>query len=78
MEVRATIDEKGQFILDRPLTAKTPGPVRILVLFQEPTGEAEEDPEDTLSVKRSYPEGNRANISLNEIRNIIADFDENE
>ncbi|MEG4215981.1 hypothetical protein QUA27_03280 [Microcoleus sp. Pol14C6] len=47
MEVTATIDEKCQLILDRPLTAKTPGPVRILVLFQEPTGEAEEDPEDT-------------------------------
>jgi hypothetical protein len=29
-------------------------------------------------VKRSYPEGNRADISLNEIRSIIADFDENE
>ena len=30
------------------------------------------------SVKRSYPEGNRTDISLNEIRSIIADFDENE
>jgi mRNA-degrading endonuclease RelE of RelBE toxin-antitoxin system len=30
------------------------------------------------SVKRSYPEGNRTDISLNEIRSIIAEFDENE
>jgi mRNA-degrading endonuclease RelE of RelBE toxin-antitoxin system len=30
------------------------------------------------SVKRSYPEGNRTDISLNEIRSILAEFDENE
>ena len=48
MEVPATIHEKGQLILDRPLTAETPGRVRIIVLFQEPTDEAEEDPDDTL------------------------------
>jgi mRNA-degrading endonuclease RelE of RelBE toxin-antitoxin system len=30
------------------------------------------------SVKRSYPEGSRTDISLNEIRSIIAEFDENE
>jgi mRNA-degrading endonuclease RelE of RelBE toxin-antitoxin system len=30
------------------------------------------------SVKRSYPEWNRADISLNEIRSIIADFDESQ
>lgn len=46
-EVTGTIDEKGQLLLDRPLTVDTPGPVRIIVLFQEPTDEAEEDPDDT-------------------------------
>jgi len=30
------------------------------------------------SVKRSYPEGNRTDISLNEICSIIADFDESQ
>ncbi|MEG4395566.1 type II toxin-antitoxin system RelE/ParE family toxin [Microcoleus sp. BROC3] len=30
------------------------------------------------SVKRSYPEGNRADISLNEIRSIITEFDESQ
>ena len=29
-EVTGTIDEKGQLILDRPLTLDTPGPVRII------------------------------------------------
>jgi len=48
LEVTATIDEKCQLILDRPLTAETPGRVRIIVLFQEPTDETEEDPGDTL------------------------------
>ncbi|WP_333287937.1 type II toxin-antitoxin system RelN family antitoxin [Microcoleus sp. MON1_C5] len=62
MEVTATLDEKGQLILDRPLTAETPGRVRIIVLFQEPTDEAEEDPDDTLvaevkaSLRRSLPQ----------------------
>jgi hypothetical protein len=37
LEVTGTIDEKGQLLLDRPLTLDTPGPVRIIVLFQEPT-----------------------------------------
>ncbi len=46
-EVTGTIDEKGQLILDRPLTLDTPGPVRIIVLFQEPTDEGEDDPDDT-------------------------------
>ena len=46
-EVTGTIDEKGQLLLDRPLTAENPGPVRIIVLFQEPTDEAEDDPDDT-------------------------------
>lgn len=46
-EVTGTIDEKGQLILDRPLTLDTPGPVRIILLFPEPTDEAEDDPEDT-------------------------------
>ena len=46
-EVTGTIDEKGQLILDRPLTAKTPGRVRIIVLLPEPTDEDEDDPDDT-------------------------------
>ncbi len=46
-EVTGTIDEKGQLLLDRPLTVDNPGPVRIIVLFQEPTDEAEEDLDDT-------------------------------
>lgn len=50
VEVTGTIDEKGQLLLDRPLIAETPGRVRIIVLFQEPTeeiDEAEDDPDDT-------------------------------
>ena len=47
LEVTGTIDEKGQLILDRPLTLDTPGSVRIIVLFQEPTDEGEDDPDDT-------------------------------
>ncbi|MEG4841654.1 MULTISPECIES: type II toxin-antitoxin system RelN family antitoxin [unclassified Microcoleus] len=46
-EVTGTIDEKGQLILDRPLTAETPGRVRIIVLLPEPTDEDEDDPDDT-------------------------------
>ncbi|WP_445242873.1 type II toxin-antitoxin system RelN family antitoxin [Microcoleus sp. N3A4] len=46
-EVTGTIDEKGQLLLDRPLTLDNPGPVRIILLFQEPTDEAEEDHDDT-------------------------------
>ncbi len=46
-EVTGTIDEKGQLLLDRPLTLDTPGPVRIIVLFEEPINESEEDPDDT-------------------------------
>ena len=46
-EVTGTIDEKGQLLLDRPLIAENPGPVRIIVLLPEPTDEAEEDPDDT-------------------------------
>ena len=46
-EVTGTIDEKGQLLLDRPLTLDTPGPVRIIVLLPEPTDEAEDDPDDT-------------------------------
>ena len=46
-EVTGTIDEKGQLLLDRPLTAETPGRVRIIVLFQEPTDDVEDDPDDT-------------------------------
>jgi len=47
LEVTGTIDEKGQLILDRPLKLDTPGPVRIIVLFQAPTDEGEDDPDDT-------------------------------
>lgn len=46
-EVTGTIDEKGQLLLDRPLTVDTPGPVRIIVLFQEPIDDVEDDPDDT-------------------------------
>jgi len=46
-EVTGTIDEKGQLILDRPLTLDTPGPVGIILLLPEPTDEAEDDPDDT-------------------------------
>ena len=46
-EVTGRLDEKGQLILDRPLTVDTPGPVRIILLFQEPTDEGEDDPDDT-------------------------------
>lgn len=46
LEVTGTIDEKGQLLLDRPLTTETPGPVRIIVLLPEPIDEAEEDPDD--------------------------------
>ncbi len=62
LEVTGTIDEKGQLILDRPLTLDNPGPVRIIVLFQEPTDEGEDDPDDTrveevkASLKRSLQE----------------------
>ncbi len=47
LEVTGTIDEKGQLLLDRPLTAETPGPVRIILLLPESMDEAEEDPDDT-------------------------------
>ena len=46
-EVTGTIDEKGQLLLDRPLTAENAGPVRIIVLLPEPIDESEEDPDDT-------------------------------
>ncbi len=36
-EVTGTIDEKGQLLLDRPLTLDTPGPVGIILLLPEPT-----------------------------------------
>ncbi len=47
LEVTGTIDEKGQLLLDRPLTAENYGPVRIIVLFEEPTDDVEDDPDDT-------------------------------
>jgi hypothetical protein len=37
LEVTGTIDEKGQLLLDRPLTPETPGPMRIIVLLSEPS-----------------------------------------
>ncbi len=46
-EVTGRLDEKGQLILDRPLTLDTPGPVRIIVLLPAPTDEAEDDADDT-------------------------------
>ena len=46
-EVTGTIDEKGQLILDRPLTRRNSSPVRIIVLLPEPTDEDEDDPDDT-------------------------------
>ena len=61
-EVTGTIDEKGQLLLDRPLTAENAGPVRIIVLFEEPIDESEEDPDDTpveevkASLKRALQE----------------------
>lgn len=48
LEVTGTIDEKGQLLLDRPLTAETPGPVRIIVLLPEPIDEDKDEPDDTL------------------------------
>jgi hypothetical protein len=62
VELTGTIDEKGQLLLDRPLVTETPGRVRIIVLFQEPTDEAEDDPDDTpvveikASLKRALQE----------------------
>ena len=61
-EVTGTIDEKGQLLLDQPLIAENPGPVRIIVLLPEPTDEAEDDPDDTpveeikASLKRALQE----------------------
>jgi len=46
-EVTGTLDEKGQLILDRPLTLDTPGPRANQVLLPEPTDEGEDDPDDT-------------------------------
>ena len=59
LEVTGTIDEKGQLLLDRPLTLDNPGPVRIILLLPQPTDEAEDNPDDTpvaevkASLKRS-------------------------
>ncbi len=47
LEVTGTIDEKGQLLLDRPLTAETPGPVRIIVLLPESIDEDKDEPDDT-------------------------------
>ena len=61
-EVTGTIDEKGQLLLDRPLTAETPGPVRIIVLLPESIDEDKDEPDDTLvaeikaSLKRALQE----------------------
>ncbi|MEG4249104.1 hypothetical protein QUB37_16600 [Microcoleus sp. AT3-A2] len=73
-EVTGTIDEKGQLILDRPLTLDTPGPVRIIVLFQESTDEGEDDPDDTpvaevkASLKRAFQEAKtRQRIPLSQM-----------
>ncbi len=59
-EVTGTIDEKGQLLLDRPLTAENAGrKVRIIVLVEEPIDEAEEDPDDT-TVEEVKPSLRRA------------------
>ncbi len=61
-EVTGRIEEKGQLILDRPLTLDTRGSVGIILLLPEPTDEAEDDPDDTrvaevkASLKRSLQE----------------------
>ncbi|MEG4025239.1 type II toxin-antitoxin system RelN family antitoxin [Microcoleus sp. S13C4] len=61
--VTGTTDEKGQLILDRPLTLDTPDPVRIIRVLPEPKDEAEDDPDDTLvaeitaSVRKAWPPG---------------------
>jgi hypothetical protein len=47
-EVTGTIDEKGQLLLDRPLTLDIPSLLRIILLLSEPTDETEEDPDDSL------------------------------
>ncbi|MEG4500915.1 hypothetical protein QUB05_27925 [Microcoleus sp. F10-C6] len=80
-EVTGRIDEKGQLLLDRPLTLDTPGPVRIIVLFQEPTDEGEEDPDDTLveevkaSLKRAFQEAKtRQRIPLSQMWEGIDQF----
>lgn len=62
LEVTGTIDEKGQLLLDRPLTAETPGPVRIIVLLPESIDEDKDEPDDTrvaeikASLKRALQE----------------------
>ncbi|MEG4532886.1 type II toxin-antitoxin system RelN family antitoxin [Microcoleus sp. D2_18a_D3] len=73
-EVTGTIDEKGQLILDRPLTLDTPGPVRIIVILPEPTDEDEDDPNDTpvaevkASLKRAFQEAKtRQRIPLSQM-----------
>ncbi|NJK74716.1 MAG: hypothetical protein HC786_14415 [Richelia sp. CSU_2_1] len=47
IEVTGTVDEKGQFLLDRPLENFAPSRVRAIILFPEVTEEAEIDPDDT-------------------------------
>jgi hypothetical protein len=61
-EVTGRLEQKGQLILDRPLTLDTGGSVGIILLLPEPTDEAEDDPDDTrvaevkASLKRSLQE----------------------
>jgi hypothetical protein len=47
VEVTGSIDEKGQLLLDQPINVEIPGRVRVIVLFNEPTDELENDPDDT-------------------------------
>ena len=68
------LDAFGQLLLDRPLTAETPGRVRIIVLLPEPTDEAEDDPDDTpvaevkASLKRAFQEAKtRQRIPLSQM-----------
>ena len=47
IEVTGIIDEQGQLVLDKPICVTSISPVRIIVLFSEPTDELESDPDDT-------------------------------
>jgi hypothetical protein len=47
LEVTGTIDEKGQLLLDRPLTQDIPSLQRIILLLSELIDQAKEDPDDT-------------------------------
>lgn len=62
IEVTGNIDEKGELFLDQPLNVEIPGKVRVIILFNEPTDELENDNDDTpieeikASLKRAVQE----------------------